>query len=154
LALRGVVRQSYRSFGQEQSFDPRQIELWAHGDAMAYTAAVAAIYARTPLEASLLAGAFAQEVLLTAETGAERMVPQVLGSTHPSALSLMAITTPHTLIGEEIYAAEAYLTPTATPQARLLTHDALRTVVVWLMLIAFGYGFFRIAFGWPALAGW
>lgn len=61
---------------------------------------------------------------------------------------------PHTLIGEEIYAAEAYLTPTATPQARLLTHDALRTVVVWLMLIAFGYGFIRIAFGWPVLAGW
>jgi len=154
LALRGMVRQSYRSFGQEQSFNARQIELWAHGDAMAYTAAVAAIYDRTPLEASLLTGAFGQEALLATETGVERMLPQVLGSTHPSALGLMAITTPHILIGEEIYAAEAYLTSTSIPQARLLTHDALRTVVIWLMLIAFGYGFIRIAFGWPVLAGW
>lgn len=154
LALRGVVRQSYRTAGQPQAFDPRRIELWAHADAMAYAAAVAVHYQREPLEASLLSGAFNQEVLLAAEIGAQRQIPQVLGSTHPSALGVMAVATPHLLVGEEIFAAEAYLTTTPAPQARLLTHDALRTAVIWLMVLAFGYSVIRPVFGWPFLPGW
>lgn len=154
LALRGVVRQVYQALGQSQSFDPRQIELWAHADAMAYATAVAAHYQQAQLEASVLSGAFGQEVLLAAETGAQRAIPQVLGSTHPSALGLMTVTTPHVLVGEELYAADAHLSTAPAPQARLLTHDALRTVIIWLMVLAFGYGLIRIAFGWTALPGW
>lgn len=154
LALRGAVRQSYRAVGQPQAFDPRQIELWAHADAMAYAAAVAARYHREPLEASLLTGAFDQEVLLAAEIGAQQQIPQVLGSTHPAALGVMAVTTPHVLAGEEIFAAEAYLTAAPAPQARLLTHDTLRTAVIWLMVLAFGYGVIRSLLGWPFLPGW
>ncbi|MDW8404828.1 DUF6754 domain-containing protein [Chloroflexus sp.] len=154
LALRGTVRQSYRAVGQPQAFDPSRIELWAHADAMAYAAATAAHYHREPWEASSLTGAFGQEVLLAAETGAQYQIPQVLGSTHPAALGVMAVTTPHLLVGEEIYVAEAHLTTAPQPQARLLTHDTLRTAVIWLMVLSFGYGLIRTALGWPALPGW
>ncbi len=154
LALRGAVRQAYRTVGQPQAFDPQRIELWAHADPMAYAAAVAAQYRREPLEASLMTGAFGQEVLLAAEVGADLQLPQVLGSTHPSALAVMAVTTPHLLIGEEIFAAEAYLSSAPGPQARLLTHDALRVAVIWLLVLAFGYGLIQAVFGLPALPGW
>ncbi|WP_298814942.1 DUF6754 domain-containing protein [Chloroflexus sp.] len=154
LALRGAARQAYRVTGQPQAFDPRQIELWAHADPMAYAAAVAAQYRREPLEASAMIGAFGQEVLLATETGVTEQLPQILGSTHPSALAVMAVTTPHLLIGEEIFAAEAHLSSAPGPQARLRTHDTLRVAIIWLLIFAFGYGLIRAALGWPALPGW
>jgi uncharacterized membrane protein YeiH len=39
------------------------------------------------------------------------------------------------LIGEEIYAAEAYLGSVPSAQARLLTHDALRSVVILTIVV-------------------
>ena len=40
-----------------------------------------------------------------------------------------------TLIGEEIYAAEAYLARSPAPLARLLTQDALRTVIIIAIIL-------------------
>ncbi len=147
LALRGLVRQSYRAAGQPQAFEPDRIELLAQEDGLAYATAIAARYRRESLEASVIAGAFGQEVLLATETGAQQALPQVVGSANPAALSLMTITSPHVLIGEEIFAAEAYLTTAPAPQARLLTHDTLRALLIWLFVLAFGYGLLRAVMG-------
>ena len=40
-----------------------------------------------------------------------------------------------TLIGEEIYAAEAYLARSPAPLARLLTQDTLRTVIIIAIIL-------------------
>jgi hypothetical protein len=61
-------------------------------------------------------------------------VPQFGGATTTTALPLVYLTTEGTLIGEEIYAAEAYLDRSATPRARLLTQDTLRTVIIVALL--------------------
>ena len=57
-------------------------------------------------------------------------MPQVGGATATSALPLIYLTSDATLIGEEIYAAEAYLSRSPASQARLLTIDQLRTVII------------------------
>jgi hypothetical protein len=130
LALRGFLRQAYQRAGVGQDYNPNNIQLLAQQDALAYASGVTTIYGRQRLEASQLIGGLGQEVLLASEDGALRAVPQVGGATTTTALPLLYLTAQGTLIGEEIYAAEAYLAREAAPRARLLTHDVLRTLVI------------------------
>lgn len=135
LALRGTLRQVYQRAGLGQDYDPANVQLLAHQDAMAYASGVTTLYGRQQLEASQLVGAFGQEFLLAGEDGAQRGVPQLGGATATTALPLVYLTTEGTLIGEEIYAAEAYLARSPAPLARLLTLDVLRTVVIIAILV-------------------
>jgi hypothetical protein len=130
LALRGSLRQAYQRAGLGQDYDPVHVQLLAHQDPMAYASGVTTLYGRQKLEVSQLIGSFGQEFLLAGEVGAQRDLPQLAGATTTTALPLVYLTAEGALIGEEIYAAEAYLARTSAPAARLLTQDALRTVVI------------------------
>jgi hypothetical protein len=135
LALRGAVRQAYQRAGMGQDYDPADVQLLAHQDAMAYASGMATLYSRQKLEASQMIGGFGQEVLLASEYGAQQGVPQVGGATSTTALPLLYLSTDATLIGEEIYAAEAYLSRATAPHARLRTIDTLRTVIIVAIVI-------------------
>ena len=135
LALRGSLRQAYQRAGLGQDYDPVNVQLLAHQDPMAYASGVTTLYGRQKLEVSQLIGSFGQEFLLAGEVGAQRDVPQLAGATTTTALPLIYLTADGALIGEEIYAAEAYLARSPAPLARLLTQDALRTVVIVAILV-------------------
>ena len=139
LALRGSLRQAYQRGGVGQDYDPANVQLLAHQDPMAYASGVTTLYGRQNLEVSQLIGSFGQEFLLAGEVGAQRGVPQLAGATTTTALPLIYLTAEGALIGEEIYAAEAYLTRAPAPQARLLTQDALRTAVIVAILVLLLY---------------
>ncbi len=153
LALRGSIRQSYQQAGQGQDYHPGSVQLLAHGDSRAYAAGVAAIYARQHLEASQLLGSFEQEFLLLGEEGAMREVPQVTGSASAAALPVMFLSSRSVLIGEEVFAAEAYLATTPAPQARLLTQDFLRTLLILLIVGGLLYSLLQATLGLPPLPG-
>ncbi len=153
LALRGIVRQAYQQAGQTQDYDPARVQLLAHQDEFAYATGVKTLYGRQPIEASTLIGHFGQEYLLIGEEGAQRQIPQVVGTTNSTALPTMVLTTPATLIGEEIFAAEAYLSSEAAPQARLMTQDVLRTIVILLIIGGFVYSLLQPVLGLPSLVG-
>jgi hypothetical protein len=153
LSLRGSVRQAYQQAGQTQDYDPTRVQLLAHQDALAYAAGVTTLYGRQPIEASAMVGSFGHEFLLLGEDGAQRGLPQVAGATTSAALPLMLLTTPSTLIGEEIFAAEAYLAADTTSQSRLMTQDTLRTAVIVLLLGGFLYGLIQPSLGLPPLPG-
>lgn len=151
LALRGSVRQAYQVAGQAQDYDASRVQLLAHNDELAYATGVAMAYARQPLEASALVGGFNQEFLLIGEEGAQRDLPQLAGATSSMALPLMLLTTPATLIGEEIYAAEAYIGSPGPAQARLRTQDAMRTAIIVLLVVGFIYSLVQPSLGLPPL---
>jgi hypothetical protein len=153
LALRGGVRQAYQIAGQAQDYDPARVQLLAHHDDLAYAVGVTTLQGRQPLEASATIGSFGQEYLLIGEDAAQRGLPQVAGSAGPVALPLMVLTTPATLIGEEVYATPAYLAPPGPTQARLLTQDTLRTAVIVLLALGFVYTLVQPALGLPPLPG-
>ncbi len=137
LALRGFLHQSYQRAGMGHEYTPSQVQLLAHQDPTAYALGIAALYGRERLEASQMVGAFGQEFLLAGEVGAQRAIPQVAGATGTVALPLMYLTSEGTLIGEEVFAAEAYLARAPEASARLLTHDLLRTVVILALVVLF-----------------
>ncbi len=139
LALRGTLHQAYQNAGQEQDYKPQNVQLLAHQDPAAYATGVMMLYARQPLEASQLVGSFNQEFLLAGEEGAQRNIPQVAGATSTAALPVMLLSTPSTLIGEEIFAAEAYLSDDPASDSRLRTQDALRIAVIFVIVVGFLY---------------
>lgn len=147
LALRGIIRQAYQRAGQSQDYNPAAVQLVAHQDPTAYAVGATTFSARQRLEASQLIGSFGQEFLLLSEDGAQRDIPHVAGATSTTALPIMLISSPATLIGEEVFAAEAYLTRTAAPQARLMTQDLLRTVLILVLIGFFVYNVIRLSLG-------
>jgi len=144
LALRGFLRQAYQNAGVGQDYEPANIQLLSHQDSLAYASGVTTLYGRQKLEASQLIGAFGQEFLLIGEVGAQSEVPQVAGVTSTQALPLAYLTSNGVLIGEEIYAAEAYLSRAPAPQARLLTQDLLRSVVILLIVALLIWSFVSV----------
>lgn len=153
LALRGTLRQAYSRAGQMQDYDAANVQLLAQQDPMAYATGVTTLYGRQRLEASQLFGSFGHEALLLAEDGVQREVPQVAATTASTALPLFILSADATLIGEELFAAEAYLANTPAPQARLLTQDLLRTVVIVLILCGLIYAAAQPSLGLPPLFG-
>lgn len=151
MALRGTMRQAYRNAGQTHDYDPRNVQLLAHQDPTAYVTGVMTLYASRELEASQLIGSFGEEFLLCGETGAQQGLPQVAGATSTAALPVMLLSTPQTLIGEEVFAAEAYLSDDLASQARLRTQDVLRNTVILLIIGGVIYAFLQPTLGLPPL---
>ncbi len=135
LALRGTIRDAYRQAGFADDYRGETIQLVAQNAPAAYAAGVAARYRIAPVAAGVVAGNYGAEALLITEEGAAQGVPQVAAATSLSALPVLAISADATLIGEELFAAESYLTDDSRPKERLLTHDALRWLVVALIVI-------------------
>lgn len=146
LAQRGFLRQAYQQAGFGQDYNPVNVQLLAQQDPMAYASGVTTIYGRQRLEASQMIGSFGEEFLLAGEVGAQAGVPQLAGATATTPQPLIYLTCEGALIGEEVYAAEAYLSRATAPQARLLTQDTLRTVVILAILAVMVLGLFGFGF--------
>lgn len=146
-AVRGTLREAYRSTGFAADYRAHRTQLVAHDTPIAYAAGVSQRYATQPIDMSLLAGDFGSEALLIAGEGADRSIPQLSAATTLSALPVLTLSTDATLIGEELFAAEAYLTAGAAPKARLLTQDALRRALVLLLVLGIIYQVLNVMLG-------
>lgn len=151
LALRGTLRQAYRGAGTVSDFQADDVQLVAQNSPAAYAAGVSARYAAEPIAASVAAGNYGSEALLIPEEGAAHAIPHLAAATTLSALPVLALSADATLIGEELFAAEAYLSDAVAPKARLLTHDLLRWLLVALLLGGLGWQLLALAGVLPGL---
>jgi hypothetical protein len=152
LALRGILRQAYQRAGRAHDYDPTTIQLLAHQNPTAYSTGVMTLYGRQTFEASQLLGSFRQEFLLFGEEGANKDLPQIIGAASMTALPVMVLNTPSTVIGEEVFAAESYLSDAPEPRARLMTQDILRSVLILFIVIGIIYSLVCPMLGLPSLS--
>lgn len=103
-----VVQQAYTEAGRPDAYDADDVSLVA-SDQFSYAAAVGGRMVREQPAAIFLIGSFAAESLLLAETGASTGAIQVAGTDSYTQLPFFITTCDYTLIGEELYAASAYL---------------------------------------------
>jgi len=103
-----VVQQAYTEAGRPDAYDPDDVSLVAT-DQFSYVAAVSGLMVREQPAAVFLLGYFYAESLLLAETGASTGAIQVAGTDAYTQLPFFVTTCDYTLIGEELYAASAYL---------------------------------------------
>jgi hypothetical protein len=82
-----------------------------------------------------MVGHLEDEYLLLGETGAQRDLLQVAGSDALNTQALMTSTAGHTLLGEEMFAAGAYLHRRPPVIASLQVQDVLRVAAVIAILV-------------------
>ena len=127
-AAQEVLRRAYAQH-ESDIFSPTQVRLLAP-DPAAYAAGVMDILEGEAPLANVTIGAFGDEYLLIGETGVKRGIEQVAGTDDPAALAFMHATAQETLIGEEIFAAGAYLCRQPESIAGLMVQDWWRYLVV------------------------
>jgi hypothetical protein len=105
---REIVRQAYLEAGHADAFDPDSI-FFVTDSQFAYVAAVDGIMLRERPATNIYMGAFFAESLILAETGADTGAIQIAGTDSDTQLPFLITTCDYTLMGEELYAASAYL---------------------------------------------
>jgi uncharacterized protein DUF6754 len=150
-----ILRRAYQRHGYPEEYDPARARFIApspmlatnftpspilygagQNDAFPYAAGVMRLLTRSKLTANVMVGRFGDEFLLMSETGAQRNVNQIGGTSDPRVMPFVYTTVANPLIGEEIYAAGAYLSDKSSHISSLAAQDALRWVMVAAILIA------------------
>ena len=106
--VREMVRTSYVNEGRPDAYNEDNIFFLTAGQ-FAYAAGVDGMIVREKPAAIFLQGTFYAESLLLAETGNSIGAIQIAGTTSEHQLPFFIAACDYTLIGEELYAASAYL---------------------------------------------
>ena len=107
-AARETVEASYLAAGQPDSYQPDRIH-YLTDEQFAFVAGVTGYMVREEPAACIYMGGFYAESLILAETGNYIGAIQVAGTAMPSQLPFFVAACDYTLIGEEFFAASAYL---------------------------------------------
>jgi hypothetical protein len=128
-----TVRQAYLEEGKSDSYDATNIRFLSNQQ-FAYAAALFGILSRERPAANFMMGAFWAEALLLAEVGTEIGALQVTGTASLSQVPFFVASSDYTLIGEELYAAAAYLSQDTMQLGSILGQDIAKAIVAILMI--------------------
>jgi hypothetical protein len=129
-----VLRRAYSRRGRAERYDPTRVRLVAP-EPTAYATGVMDVLEHEELAGNVLVGAFGDEYLLMGETAARKGLSQIAGAADPQALPFIFTTADETLVGEEIYAASAYLYSLPEHIGSLLAQDWMRALIALIILI-------------------
>lgn len=128
------IRRGYQRAGWDMERETVGAYLVTHNDPLSYAAGAAQAVERQKVTQAVMSGHFGPEVLLITEAQRRAGAQQIAGSSDPQAVALFSITADHTLIGEEIFAAGAYLERRTTHIASLLAQDGLRWILILFII--------------------
>ncbi len=103
-----MVKQAYVEAGKPDAFDEDSV-FFVTQSQFGYVAAVDGIMLREKPATNFYMGAFYAESLILAETGAQTGAIQIAGTDRVTQLPFFITACDYTLMGEELYAATAYL---------------------------------------------
>lgn len=117
-----IVRQAYITEGRPDSFVPDNVRFLSE-DQFAYASGCVGIMNRERPAANLLIGAFWAESLILAEVGAQIGAIQIAGTANTHQIPFFVAACDYCLIGEEIFAASAYLSRDPILVGNLIAQD-------------------------------
>lgn len=133
-AAEEVVKEAYAEAGRPDAYNQDNIRYLSDAQ-FAFANAVNGIMLREKPAANLYLGAFWAESLLLAETGFEAGAIQVAGTAMVSQLPFFVTACDFTLMGEELYAASAYLSREPKLLGSLKGSDWMKAVSIALMVV-------------------
>jgi hypothetical protein len=131
--LQTAAEQACRRAGAPCDYDPERVR-FAGDDRTAYAVHMTDALRSESIASSMLLGSLAEETLLIGERSRTAGVTQVTGAASTRAIPYAIATADAVIIGEEIYAAGAYLGGQVPQKASLQVQDWLRLVVVFAIL--------------------
>jgi hypothetical protein len=127
-----ISKDAYASEGVPEHFNPDDIRFLSDNQ-FAYASGVVGILNREKVASSLLFGYFAAESLILAETGHRVGAVQVAGTPRIDQIPFFITTCDYTIIGDEFYAASAYLSREPTLLGSLVGQDYAKLILVFIM---------------------
>jgi hypothetical protein len=129
-----MVKNGYVSAGRPDAYDPNSVR-YVTTEQFAYVAAVNGIMMRDKPAANIYLGAFFAESLLLAETGFATKAIQVAGTAQVAQLPFFVVACDYTLIGEELYAASAYLSREPRLLGSLKGSDLMKVLLILIIVV-------------------
>ncbi|MFH1372246.1 MAG: DUF6754 domain-containing protein [bacterium] len=145
-----VVEQAYIEMGKRDSYN-KDIVRYVAGEQFAFTATINGMMMRDRPAANLYMGAFFAESLLLAETGNAAGSIQIAGTARPEQLPFFIAACDYTLMGEELYAASAYLSHEPLMLGGLKGQDLMKIIIIGMIIIGVILASFGIGDSFKAL---
>ena len=145
-AARESCRESYLLEGRPDLFHDDMVH-YLTDDQFAYAAGVNGIMLREKPAACLYMGKFYAESLLLAETGNSIGAIQIAGTASPSQIPFFVTACDYTLIGEEFFAASAYLSREPELIGGVKGQDTLKIIAIFIMVVGALFNLFH-DLGW------
>ena len=137
-----VVRQGYMAAGKGDMYKEDTVR-FISTEQFAYIAGVLGIMFRQKVAANIMIGGFWAEALLMAEGGAQSGAIQIAGTAMMPQVPFFVAACDYTLIGEEIYAAGAYLSQDKNKLGSIAGQDYIKltfmaSIVVGAIMVTMG----------------
>lgn len=129
-----VVREAHYEAGRPDSYDKNNV-FYLTQVQFAYVAGVNGIMIREKVATNFFLGFFAAEALLMTETGNAIGAIQIAGSDAVTQIPFFITTCDYTLIGEELYAASAYLNREPMLLGTLKAQDYYKFLILTSIII-------------------
>ncbi len=129
-----IVKEAHYAAGRPDSFNANDIFFVAEGQ-FAYVAGVNGVMIRQKTATNFYMGMFFAEALIMTETGNATGAIQVAGTDALTQIPFFITTCDYTLIGEELYAASAYLTRDPMMIGTLKSQDYTKLLIILAIII-------------------
>ncbi|RMD87642.1 MAG: hypothetical protein D6808_01090 [Candidatus Dadabacteria bacterium] len=143
-----VIKDAYRVEGKMHEFDPSSV-IYLSDEQFAFASGYMGVIQRENVGSAFLFGSFAAESLIMAEAGQQVGAMQVAASVSPEQVPFFITSCDYTLIGEELYAAAAYLTKEPVQLGSLYAQDRAKLAI--FALIIMGVAFATVEVFYPEL---
>ncbi|MGB5106772.1 MAG: fibronectin type III domain-containing protein [Candidatus Zixiibacteriota bacterium] len=148
VTAREAVREAYSKVGRPDAFHEDMVH-YVTDDQFGYAAAIDGMVVRDKPATMFYMGAFFAESLILAETGNAAGAIQIAGTGQPSQLPFFVASCDYTLIGEELFAASAYLAREPKLLGSLKGQDFAKglfliAIIIGIILELMDVGFIKI----------
>ena len=134
-AAREACRESYMMEGRPDMFNDDMVH-YLTDDQFAYAAGVNGIMVREKPAACMYMGKFYAESLILAETGNSIGAIQIAGTASQAQIPFFVTACDYTLIGEEFFAASAYLSKKPELMGGVRGQDMIKVAVIATIIIS------------------
>ena len=129
-----IVKEAYSKAGRPDAFNEDQVH-YLTDDQFGYAAGIDGMVVREKPATIFLMGAFYAEALILAETGNSIGAIQIAGTGMPSQLPFFVAACDYTLIGEELFAASAYLSREPKLLGSLKGQDMGKALILLALIV-------------------
>jgi hypothetical protein len=129
-----IVKESFSVAGRPDSYNPNDV-FFVSDSQFAYVAGVNGIMIRDKTATNFYMGMFFAEALIMTETGSSTGAIQIAGCDQLTQIPFFITTCDYTLIGEELYAASAYMTKDPMMLGTLKSQDYTKLLIILFIIV-------------------
>ncbi len=133
-----TAREAYRAVGRVDQFNPQDVRFLSPSQ-FAFASGYMGIAHREQAASCFLFGSFAAESLILAEAGQQVGAMQVAGTPTLTQVPFFLTSCDYTIIGEEVYAAGAYLSREPSQLGSIRGQDVSKLVVLAMLMVGLGF---------------